>query len=192
MADANEVVIAANGKVYTAPAGTALPATTATALNAAFIDVGYISEDGVQFSDSREISDVEAWQAFYPIRKHVTAKDSSVEFVMRQWNSDNIVLAFGGGEVDVSSTEVGYIPPAPGDAQDYRAMIIDWSDGDKDYRLVIPRGLVTGDAEVSLVRTEASDLPVSFSIIPAGLPTAGAFDSSQPWFLLTNDPNVTT
>lgn len=49
------------GHVFRAPLGTTLPTDASTALNAAFIDMGYISEDGVTNSNSPESSVVNAW-----------------------------------------------------------------------------------------------------------------------------------
>lgn len=49
------------GHVFRAPIGTTLPTDASTALNAAFIDMGYISEDGVTNSNSPESSVVNAW-----------------------------------------------------------------------------------------------------------------------------------
>jgi hypothetical protein len=42
-----KVGVAVTGLVYRAPLATAAPTTQATSLNVAFVDVGYIGEDGV-------------------------------------------------------------------------------------------------------------------------------------------------
>ena len=60
--DAANVRIARTGAVYVAPVGTALPTTTAAALNAAFEDCGYVSEDGVTFTPSETVTKIRAWQ----------------------------------------------------------------------------------------------------------------------------------
>ena len=44
-----------------APLGTALPTSSSTALNAAFIPLGYIGEDGVTETPNRSTTDVNAW-----------------------------------------------------------------------------------------------------------------------------------
>lgn len=185
-ADASEVVVGANGKVYVAPAGTALPTNIATALNAAFKDVGYVSEDGVTFTDGKDIENVEAWQSFYPIRKLITAKNTAVEFVMRQWNEDTVKVAFGGGVIQRTAGITTYRPPKPDDALDYRAVVIEWTDGAAiTYRLVIPRAIIDGEVGPNIVRTAAADLPVSFAVTPSGNPD-GVTLSLEPWYLLTN------
>lgn len=184
-ADANEVVVGSNGKVYVAPAGTALPTNTATALNAAFKDVGYVSEDGVSFTDSKDLEDVEAWQSFYPIRKLITGKNMAVEFVMRQWNEDTIKVAFGGGTISRTAGITTYRPPKPDDGLDYRAVVIEWYDGASTYRFVIPRCVIDGEVSPQVVRTAAADLPVSFAATPSGNPD-GVTLSAEPWYLVTS------
>ena len=49
------------GAIYYAPLGTALPTDAKTALNVAFKGVGYISEEGVTRSQSRNSNDIKEW-----------------------------------------------------------------------------------------------------------------------------------
>lgn len=189
--DANDVVVGANGSVHVAPAGTAVPTTAVVALDAAYIEVGYLSEDGVTFTDGAEVEDINAWQSFYPIRKIVTARSAGVEFVMKQWNEVTLKLAFGGGSIKRGGTSTTYAPPGPSDL-DTRALVVTWADGVNDYRLVFPRGLVSGEVETQLVRTSAADLPISFAATPntsaltlSDTPTAGQL-ITQPWYLVTD------
>lgn len=179
MPNADSIVVAANGTVRVAPVGTTQPTDPTAAPAAAWLDLGYVSEDGVTFTDSKEIEDVLAWQSFYPVRKIITGKDATLSFALREWDERSIPLAFGGGTVTSPSAGVWrYEPPAPG-TLDLRALMIDWEDGDKDYRLIIPRGLVTEAVETNLTRTGAADLPITFSAIPAST-------SDDPYVLLTN------
>lgn len=178
--DADEIVIAANGIVRVAPVGTTAPTDPTSAPAAAWRHLGYVTEDGATFTDSKEIEDILAWQSFYPVRKIVTSKDARVSFALRQWNENTIPLAFGGGSVTNPSTGVWrYAPPSPEDI-DERALMIDWQDGTKDYRLIIPKGIVTDAVETNLVRTDSAVLPITFAAVPAST-------SDDPWYLLTND-----
>lgn len=74
-----------------------------------------------------------------------------------------------------------YSPPLPGEDIDYRSMVVEWSDGSRDNRIVIERGMVSGEVEVDLTRTAAAGLPISFSALPAS-------GSDLPWQFLSNDP----
>lgn len=186
MLDSSEVVIGANGNVYTAPFGTALPTNIATALNAAFVEHGYVSEDGVTFRDDKEVEDIEAWQSFYPVRKVVSSKTSGVEFVLRQFNPDNAALAFGGGSVDVASGVATYTPPLPGELAEI-STVVEWVDGDSTFRLVVPKGLVTGEVESNLVRTAAADLPIAIEATPDGEAVDGE-PETFPFYIVSDHP----
>ena len=106
-------------------------------------------------------------------------KEASTTFSLQQWNEDTVPLAFGGGEVVNPTLGVWrYVPPEPDDI-DERALMIDWQDGTKNYRLLFPRGLVTGAVEINLRRTDEAELPVTF----VSTPNTG----DAPFVLLTDD-----
>lgn len=180
--DPDEVVVAANGQIYVAPVGSVAPVDIATAWAGTWIDLGYATEDGVTFTDGKTITDIPAWQSFYPIRKIVTGKNTTIAFVLQQWNENSVKLAFGGGVITTTAGPPAhylYTPPDPEDV-DERAVGIEWVDGTKIYRLVIPRATVTDDVSTQLIRTGAAELPISMGIVgDAGV---------TPWILRTNDP----
>lgn len=49
------------GAIMRAPVGTPLPTSATIAVNAAFTDLGYASDDGVDFDEDRTVTDVYAW-----------------------------------------------------------------------------------------------------------------------------------
>jgi hypothetical protein len=177
--DADEIVVGANGNVYVGPVGTAGPTDIDTALNAAFSDLGYVSEDGVEITPGMDVSDINAWQSFYPVRRIVTGRSLEIGFTLLQWNEDSIALAFGGGEVVTAASVHTYSPPSP-DEIDYRAMVVEWHDGDKGYRLHVPKVLVTDTSALSLNRTDPAGLALTFAV--------QATDGSDPFTLITDDP----
>jgi hypothetical protein len=186
--DASGVVVGGNGAVYTGPANSAnLPDDSTTAIHASFTEHGFISEDGVTFRDGKEIEGIPAWQSFYDIRKVVASKSTGVEYVLRQYEPENVQMAYGGGEYDVSGGVATYTPPAPGEL-DERALIIEWEDGDYTFRLVVPKGMVTGEVESVLNRTQATDLPIVFEATPEGQPTEGD-PETFPFYIVTDHPS---
>lgn len=185
--DASEVVVGANGSVSSAPsAGATLPDDVDTPLDALFVEHGFVSDDGVTFRDDKEIEGIPAWQSFYDIRKVVAAKTSGAEYVLRQYNPANVKLAYGGGDVDVSGGVATYTPPVPGEI-DERALVIEWIDGDYTFRLVFPKGIVTGEVESVLNRTAATDLPIAFEATPEGQPVDGD-PETFPFYIVSDHP----
>lgn len=181
MQDSAEVIVAAEGDVAVAPVGTTLPTTPTAALNAAFQTLGYLTTDGVTLTDGVTIEEIRAWQKQQPIRKIVTARTKTAAFEMQQWNRQNFVLAYGGGAwTSPSSGVYRFDPPADSEAVAELAMVIDWVDGEKNHRLVIPRGLMQEGVTTKLIRTGSAVLPITF----AALTPDGA---DRSWYHLTDD-----
>lgn len=178
--DAAELTVGANGSINIASYGTTLPTDIDEALHADFLELGYVTEDGVTFKDGKTIEGKKAWQSFYDVRKIVTARDAMVKFTLEQWNRFTVILAFGGGAVTDTANGVKYEPPNPEDI-DERSAVIAWTDGDKDYRIVIPKCIVADDVETNLKRTDLALLPITLGVI--------GVDGFKPWTFLTNDPN---
>jgi hypothetical protein len=179
--DADEIVVGGNGKVWIGALGAALP-TSPTTTPVGFVDLGYLSEDGLSPRDSKTFESISVWQSLYPVRRIATERDFLVAFVLRQWNRVTVPLAFGGGDVAETGPDTNiyrYSPPDPEDL-DERSMLCDWVDGTRHYRIVIPRGMVTENAESNILRTGAADLPITFSV--------NGQDGVDPWYLLTDDP----
>jgi hypothetical protein len=180
MATADNIVVGSGGSIYVAPLGTSMPTDLASPLNAAFVDVGYISEDGITLTAATEVTDVNAFQSLLPVRKIVTGRSFDLSFVLREWTEANVVLAFGGGDVTEPTAGVyRYDPPAAGDGLYERALVVEWQDGTKNYRLCVERGVVTEAVETNVSRTGAADLPITFSVLDS---------SGTTYYLLTDDP----
>jgi hypothetical protein len=177
--DAAQVVVGANGSVWVAATSGGAPTDVATPLDGDWTDLGFISEDGATFTEGKDITDIGAWQSFYPIRRIITGRSIQLSFALRQWNKDTIEFALGGA-VEENTGEFKYTPPSPEEFEE-RAVILEWADGTKAYRLYMPRGIVSESVETSLVRTAAADLPVTFAATDPG---AGV----DAYTLFTDDP----
>lgn len=179
-----QLVVAGVGHIYVAPEGTAMPTSLSDALNAAFVEIGYTTDDGAKFTDAKSVNAIRGWQSFYPIRHHVTERDAMLEFTLQQWNENTVPLAFGGGSItEPTAGEYRYAPPPP-ETVDVRAMVLDIADGDRNFRIGIPKGFVTSNTETSFLRTGPSLLPITFGVM--------AEDLADPWFLDTDDPAFAT
>jgi hypothetical protein len=158
------VQVGVTGSVYYAPTGTALPTDTSTALNAAFIDVGYIDEDGVQTSTSIDVTDLKAWQNGETVRKIQTGHDFTVSFAMLETSAATLELYFGNytdagseGNVQVTAT------------QGYRGcFVINVVDDTNVMRLVLPDAQVTDKGDTSFVNADAIKYPVTLTAYPDG------------------------
>ena len=180
--DPSETLVAVGGQVSVAPLGTTLPTTTTGALNAAFVGLGYTTDDGVSFSVSKETTDVPAWQSFDPIRTLLTSRTIQASMSLQQWNEDTVPLAFGGGEVSGTTPNFKYTPPSPDDGLDERCMVIDANDGDVHMRLVFPRGLVVDAVETTLSKGATAVLPITFKLLAPETGSIFELYSDSPGF----------
>ena len=180
MLEANDLVVAANGQVFVGPTTATLPTDETSTLDSEFIGLGYLTDAGVTVSPSMSVESVQPWQSFYSIREIVTARELTVGMELLQFNADTTVLAFGGGTVtEESPGSFKMVPPSP-EFVDKRSVVIDWQDGDKDYRLVVPTAMVSEGGEFTLSRTAPATLAVTLKALGVA--------NEDPFVLYTNDP----
>lgn len=185
-----EIVVALDGSVNLAPFGKALPTDLKPLKAEDFTDLGYQSTDGVTFTVTPSVTDIEAWQSATPVRKIVTARALAVKFTALQWNVSTFAAAFGGGawteKEEAKEGKPGlyrYDPPADQDDLPDYSTVIDFQDGDKNYRLVVELGNITDAVETNLARGSASTIPISIdALTPDG--------KDRSWYLLSDDPAV--
>ncbi len=181
MANADNIVVGSNGHIYIAQTNTTLPTTIGGALDNNFIDLGYLSEDGISLSSSVDVSDIVAFQSLLPVRKVVTGRTFELSFTVREFSQDAIKFAFGGGSFASAGGTTTFTPPSPADGVYERSLVAEWSDGAKDYRIVINRCIVSDGVESTITRADAVDMPLTVSVLSSDENDAG-------YYLLTNDP----
>lgn len=163
-----EFSYAGDGEVYVAPVGTAMPVAYNDALNAAFLGLGYTTEDGVAITPSLETSEVRSWQSFEPTDRRITSRNLSISATLQQLNKTTWDLNMGGGSWATSTGTHTFTPPDPEDI-DYRALIVHWEDGSDITRLLIPKVLVTEPGSFQLSRSNPSEIALTFGIISTGV-----------------------
>lgn len=158
----SEVRVAGAGHVWAAPEGEAIP-TDLTAPPPGFVDMGYVTTDGVGFTFSRESEDLDAWQGD-KVRVLSSREPMTLTFALMQTNADSLLLALGGGAFSEPSPGVFEYLPVAGENL-VRTLIVDFADGTLNYRYVIPRAQVEGDVTWTLVRTDAVTYPITFGVL---------------------------
>ena len=177
--NADQIRVGANGTVHVGVFGAVtLPTDINDTYGAGWADVGYTSDKGVTFESGLTIKDIPVWQSFYPARKIVTARESMSTMELIQWNSETVVLAFGGGTISATANGTRYSPPEPGTI-DLRSLVIDYVDGTVLNRIVVPKCMVTDKVTTTIARTDAALLPLVLSAIGE--------DGQDPWYKLTNE-----
>jgi hypothetical protein len=141
--DADNVVVGVTGAIYQAPIATTLPTNSATALNVAFKELGYVSEEGVSEANGTSTNNIKAWQNGTVVRKVQTEHDVTYTFTLIETNPEVLAAYYGNyatGKVEVNAK---VLPN--------KRWVIDVLDGTSKIRIVIPNGQVTERGTVSYV-----------------------------------------
>ena len=182
MLDPSNILIGGTGRLYVAPEDTPMPLYLSDALDPAFVDLGYITDDGAKFMDGKTTNDVRPWQSFYPVRVHVTERTGSLEFSLLEWKSDTMIFAFGGGGfTEPQPGQFRYHPPSPEDLA-INAVVLDVTDGDKHYRWGIARSFVTSNTESTLAKSGPALLPITLTFLANGEEDPWTFDTDVDAF----------
>jgi hypothetical protein len=156
--DASKIRVAGQGALWYAPTGTALPTDSTTALNAAFINLGY-AQDGFEVDNSIKTKEIEGWQSAEVIKLVTTGVSRKVSFESLEMNKATVGLAWGGATI-TAGTGGAYTLVIP-NAQLTKEFILvaDWSDGTISQRIVIPRAALTALPKQKIGRQDT----ISFS-----------------------------
>lgn len=172
--DSSNVDVALTGAVYYAPTGSTAPTNATAALDAAFLDVGYCSDDGVTETLDRSTSNIVAWQNADVVRTVVTESSISVQFTMIETNPNSVRLFYG-----VAVAADGSVTIVPSTTGGRHAVVVDYVDGDKMVRLYMPQAEVTELDDVSL---NSSGDPVGYTVTITGYPDTTLGGSAKKWF----------
>ena len=173
MADSSKVNVAITGTVSYAPVGSPAPTDAVTALDPSFVDVGYISSDGVVEARERSTENITAWQNGDIVRTVTTEASITVSFTMIETNPNSVELFYGAPVAADGSVEI-----TPAESGGRRAFVIDYVDGSRVVRLYIPEGEVTEVGEQTLANGEA----VGYEVTITGYPAAGTTWAAKKWY----------
>ena len=179
--DAGDIRVGGEAKIFLAPLGTAFPTFDVEPADP-WVDLGYVTTDGITLTYGREITEIYALQSIDPVRIIQTKAPKSISFAMMQHGREQLFLALGGGTFTDEVTPAGvvrYTPP-PASFIDERAMLLELVDGTAKYRYEYKRCQNREPVENKLVREDAATFPVTMQIL---VPS----DSSAPFEMLTND-----
>lgn len=143
------------GAVFVAPVGTDLPTDATTALNAAFENVGYISEDGVVNTNSPDTDTIKEWGGA-SVGKIDNGKDDTWQFTMIEaLNPTALKLVYGADNVSGTLAD-GITVKANSNEQADVALVIDMIlKGGALKRVVLPSASVSEVGEVTYAATSA-------------------------------------
>ena len=160
---AANVRVAVTGAVYAGPTATAAPTSHSSTLTG-FVDLGYVSEDGVSETRDRSSEPIRAWQNSDLVREVVTESSIQYELTLIETTEATVELFYGAtvaadGQIDIN-------PATTGGAKSF---VIDVIDGDEAIRIYVPRGEVTEVGD----QVYAAGEPIGYEITITAYPVDG-------------------
>lgn len=154
------------GAIFYAPTGSTLPTDAVTALDAAFVSLGYISEDGLSNENSPESDEINAWGGDV-VYSYQTSRSDTFSFKMIEaLNPDVLKVVYGSANV-TGELATGLTVKANSDDLDEHAWVVEMVlRGGVVKRVVIPNGKVTEIAEITYADNEAVGYEVTISATP--------------------------
>ena len=158
---------AIGGAVFRAPLGTTLPTSPDTTLSDAFKCLGYISDDGVTSSQSRESSEVTAWGGDVVLTPQTKKTDTHKMTLIESLNLEVLKVAYGNENVEGTSLEAGITVKANSKELNRAVYVIDriYNDGTKS-RTVIPEGQPTAVDDINYKDNDPVGFPVTITAYP--------------------------
>ena len=156
------------GAVYSAPFGTALPTDAKTELNAAFLGLGYISEDGLTNENSPESETVKAWGGDTVLVTQTDKPDTFTFTLIEATNINVLKEIYGAANVTGTIDSVGGLTvTANAKELEERSFVAEMVlKGGVLKRIVIPNGKITEIGEIVYTDGDATGYEVTVQGMP--------------------------
>lgn len=169
MPDATKVSVGkpkVSGAVHWAPLGTTLPTSATTALNAAFVELGYVSEDGLTNNNSPESDTVKAWGGDTVLNLQTDRPDTFAFTLIESLNEDVLKTIYGAANVTADG-DGNLTIKATAEEMTSGAWVFDMIvKGGRAKRIVVPNGTISELGEIVYKDDEAIGYNVTITDVP--------------------------
>lgn len=176
-----EVRVGVDGVVSSAPLGSTAPTTINSALASPWVDLGYVSEDGVTESNSTTTETVKAWQRAAIVRTLVTEGTTTFALQLLQTNAATLAEYYGISSADIGVD--GSFVSTAAVSRPTRAYVIDVIDGDNLIRKYIKNGQITEVGD----QVFQNGAPIGYEITITAYDDATLGGSVKHWYSILAD-----
>lgn len=153
------------GAVSVAATGTTLPTDATTALNAAFKNLGYISEDGMTRALTRESDNIKAWGGDTVLAIQTEFGETFQFRLIESLNIEVKKVVFGDDNV-TGTLAAGITTTVNSKELAEHAWVIDMVTRDAVTRIVIPNGKVTEIGEITYSDSDVIGYDITVTAFP--------------------------
>lgn len=155
-----------SGALFRAPLGTPLPTDATTELNAAFINLGFVNEDGIVNANDTTTEDIKAWGGNIVLTPVTETKDTFEFTLLQILDSEAKKLYFGDSNVSGNLTAGMTVKVNSNIAQAACYVIEMLMGADNLHRIVIPVGAIAERSEITYTDGEAVGYGVKLNAQP--------------------------
>ena len=156
-----------SGAIFFAPLGTTLPTDADATKDAAFVALGYVSEDGLTNDNSPESSQIKAWGGDTVLNMQTERPDSFSFTLLEVLNEDVLKAVYGDSNVIVDDQTGGITVKATADELNGGSWIIDMiMRGGRKKRIVIPNGTISELGTITYKDDEAVGYQLTITDVP--------------------------
>lgn len=153
------------GAIFRAPLGTELPTDAKTALDAAFKELGYCSDDGITNSNSPETDNVKAWGGDTVLDLQ-TSKEDSFQYKLIEITNVEVLKAVYGDDNVTGTLDSGITVKANSNEAESCAWVFDMILKNAIKRIVVPSASVTEVADIVYKDSEAIGYETTIKATP--------------------------
>lgn len=153
------------GAIYRAPLGTALPTSVDDALDAAFQELGFVSEDGVTSSNTRSSEEVKAWGGTTVLTSQTEYGDTWQAVFIESLRIAVLKMVFGDSNVS-GDIETGITVKANAAELEAAAYVFDMILNGAKKRVVLPNATISEVGDVTYVDNDVIGYDVTLSALP--------------------------
>lgn len=155
------------GAIYRAPVGTTLPTSASAALAGAFLELGYVSEDGVKNTNEPSTENIKAWGGAVVLVVQTEKKDEWTFKLIESLNPNVLETVYGSSNVNYNAVNGTITVSAKPDQLEDASYVIDTiMKGGALKRVVIPKGSLSNLAEIVYKDDEAIGYEITVSALP--------------------------
>ena len=153
------------GAIFRAPLGTELPEDAKTALDAAFKELGYCSDDGITNSNSPETDNVKAWGGDTVLDLQ-TSKEDSFQYKLIEITNVEVLKAVYGDDNVTGTLDTGITVKANSNEAESCVWVFDMILKNAIKRIVVPSASVTEVADIVYKDSEAIGYETTIKATP--------------------------
>lgn len=155
------------GAIFRAPIGTTLPTDATTQINSAFVDLGFVSEDGVTNNNTPDSDTIKDWGGSTVLVVQNEKTDEFTLTLLEVLNPNVLKTVYGDAHVTVDSQAGTITVQATADQLPDASYVIDMAlKGGAMERIVIPNGSISEIGEIVYKGDEAIGFEITLNALP--------------------------